>query len=131
MYSFMKFLDNNSLYSRMINKKEEWKMMNIKHERIEKEKRNIIKIKRIMMNKWDLKLLNLWSSKKNSSLYSIKRKTMNKIHAIIARIQNEHLIRAMMKQIVYHKAMQIIFNKDWVLIFSFLQFTNFNKLITN
>ncbi len=56
---------------------------------------------------------------------------MNKMHAIIARIQNKHLIRAMMKQIVYHRAMQTIVSKDRVLIFSFLQLTNFNKLITN
>ncbi len=131
MYSFVKFLNNNSLYSRMISKKEEWKMMNIKHERIEKERRDIVETKRIMMNRWDLKLLNLWISKKDSSLYSIKREAMNKMHAIIARIQNEHLIKVMMKQIVYHKAMQITVNKDWVSIFSFLQFTDFDKLITN
>ena len=37
---------------------------------------------------------------------------MNKMHVIIARIQNEHLIRAMMKQIIYHRAMQIIVSKD-------------------
>ncbi len=131
MYSFVKFLDNNSLYSRMISKKEEWKMMNIKHERIEKERRDIVETKRIMMNRWDLKLLNLWISKKDSSLYSIKREAMNKMHAIIARIQNEHLIKVMMKQIVYHKAMQITVSRDWVSIFSFLQFTDFDKLITN
>jgi len=50
---------------------------------------------------------------------------------IIARIQNEHLIRVMMKQIVYHRAMQTTVSKDQVLIFSFLQFINFNKLIAN
>ena len=37
---------------------------------------------------------------------------MNKMHAIIARIQNEHLIKVMMKQIVYHKAMQITVSRD-------------------
>ena len=131
MYSFMKFLDNNLLYSRIINKKKEWKMMNIEHERIEKERRDIAETKRIIMNRWDLKLLNLWISKKDSSLYLIKREAMNKMHAIIARLQNEHLIRAMMKQIVYHRAMQTIVSKDWVLIFSFSQFTDFNKLIMN
>jgi len=41
---------------------------------------------------------------------------MNKMHAIIARVQNEHLIRAIMKQIVYHKVMQITVSKDQVLI---------------
>ena len=131
MYSFVKFLDNNSLYSRMTSKKEEWKTINIEHERIEKERRNKAETKRIMMNRWDLKLLNLWISKKDSLLYSIKREAMNKMRAIIARIQNEHLIRVMMKQIVYHRTMQITVSKDRVLIFSFSQFTNFNKLIIN
>ncbi len=56
---------------------------------------------------------------------------MNKMCAIIARIQNEHLIKAMMKQIIYHRVMQITVSKDWVLIFSFSQFTDFNKLIAN
>ena len=56
---------------------------------------------------------------------------MNKIHAIIARIQNEHLIRAMMKQIIYYRAMQTTVSRDRVLIFSFSQLTDFNKLITN
>jgi len=116
MYSFVKFLDNNSLYSRMTSEKEEWKMMNIEHERIEKERRDIAETKRIIMNRWDLKLLNLWISKKDSSLYLIKREAMNKMHAIIARVQNEHLIRAIMKQIVYHKVMQITVSKDQVLI---------------
>ncbi len=131
MYSFVKFLNNNSLYSRIINEKEEWKIMNIEHKRIEKERKDITETKRVMMNRWDLKLLNLWISKKDSSLYLIKREAMNKMHAIIARIQNEHLIRVMMKQIVYHKTMQIIVSKDQVLIFSFLQLINFNKLIMN
>ncbi len=131
MYSFAKFLDNNSLYSRMTSKKEEWKMMNIEHERIEKERRDIAEIKKIMMKRWDSKLLNVWISKKGSSLYSIKRKAMNKMRAIIARIQNEHLIRVMMKQIVYHRMMQTIVSKDQVSIFSFSQFTDFDKLITN
>ncbi len=131
MYSFVKFLDNNSLYSRMTSKKEEWKMMNIEHERIEKERRDIAEIKRIMMNRWNSKLLNLWISKKDSSLYSVKREAMNKMRAIIARIQNEHLIKVMMKQIIYHKAMQTIVSRDRVLIFSFSQFTDFDKLIVN
>ncbi len=108
----MKFLDNNSLYSRMTSEKEEWKTMNIEHERIEKERRDITETKRIMMNRWDLKLLNLWISKKDSSLYSIKREAMNKMRAIIARVQNEHLIRAIMKQIIYHRAMQTIVSRD-------------------
>ena len=56
---------------------------------------------------------------------------MNKMHAIIARIQNEHLIRAMMKQIIYHRVMQTTVSRDRVLIFSFSQLTDFNKLITN
>ncbi len=56
---------------------------------------------------------------------------MNKMRVIIARIQNEHLIKAMMKQIVYHRAMQTIVSRDQVLIFSFLQLTDFNKLIMN
>ncbi len=106
-------------------------MMNIEHERIEKERRDIAEIKRIMMNRWNSKLLNLWILKKDSSLYSVKREAMNKIRVIIARIQNEHLIRVMMKQIVYHRAMQTTVSKDQVLIFSFLQFINFNKLIAN
>ncbi len=105
--------------------------MNIEHERIEKERRDIAEIKRIMMNRWNSKLLNLWILKKDSSLYSVKREAMNKIRVIIARIQNEHLIRVMMKQIVYHRAMQTTVSKDQVLIFSFLQFINFNKLIAN
>ena len=67
----------------------------------------------------------------DSSLYSIKKEVMNKMHAVIARIQNEHLIRAMIKQIVYHKVMQITVSKDWVSIFSFSQLTDFNKLIAN
>ncbi len=131
MYSFVKFLDINSLYSRMTSEKEEWKTMNIEHKRIEKERRDIAETKRIVMNRWDSKLLNLWISKKDSSLYSVKREVMNKIRAIIARIQNEHLIKAMMKQIVYHRAMQTTVSRDWVLIFSFSQLTDFNKLITN
>ncbi len=131
MYSFVKFLDNNSLYSRMTSEKEEWKMMNIEHKRIEKERRDIAETKRIVMNRWDSKLLNLWISKKDSLLYSVKREVMNKMRAIIARIQNEHLIKAMMKQIVYHRAMQTTVSRDWVLIFSFSQLTDFNKLITN
>jgi len=56
---------------------------------------------------------------------------MNKMHAVIARVQNEHLIKAMMKQIVYHRAMQTIVSRDRVSIFSFSQLTDFNKLITN
>ncbi len=56
---------------------------------------------------------------------------MNKMHAIITRIQNKHLIRVMMKQIIYHRVMQTIVSRDQVLIFSFSQFTDFNKLITN
>ncbi len=88
MYSFVKFLNNNLLYSRMTSKKEEWKVINIEHKRIEKERRNIAETKRIMMNKWDLKLLNLWISKKDSSLYSVKREVMNKMFAVIARVQN-------------------------------------------
>ncbi len=131
MYSFMKFLDNNSLYSRMISEKEEWKTMSIEHKRIEKERRDIAETKRIMMNRWDSKLLNLWISKKDSSLYSIKREAMNKMHAIIARVQNEHLIRVMMKQIVYHRVMQTTVNRDQVSIFSFSQLTDFDKLIMN
>ncbi len=131
MYSFVKFLNNNLLYSRMTSKKEEWKVINIEHKRIEKERRNIAETKRIMMNKWDLKLLNLWISKKDSSLYSVKREVMNKMFAVIARVQNEHLIKVIMKQIIYHRAMQIIVSKDWVLIFLFSQFINFNKLIAN
>ncbi len=131
MYSFMKFLDNNSLYSRMISEKEEWKTMNIEHKRIEKERRDIAETKRIMMNRWSSKLLNLWISKKDSSLYSIKREAMNKMHAIIARVQNEHLIRVMMKQIVYHRVMQKTVNRDQVSIFSFSQLTDFDKLIMN
>ena len=131
MYSFVKFLNNNLLYSRMTSKKEEWKVINIEHKRIEKERRNIAETKRIMMNKWDLKLLNLWISKKDSSLYSVKREVMNKMFAVIARVQNEHLIKVIMNQIIYHRAMQIIVSKDWVLIFLFSQFINFNKLIAN
>jgi len=115
----------------MTSEKEEWKTMNIEHERIKKERRDIVETKRIMMNRWDSKLLNLWISKKDFSLYSIKREAMNKMRAIIARIQNEHLIRAMMKQIVYHKVMQITVSKDWVVIFSFSQLTDFDKLIAN
>ncbi len=131
MYSFVKFLDNNSLYSRITSEKEEWKTINIEHERIEKERRDIAETKRIMMNRWNLKQLNLWISKKNSSLYSVKREAMNKMHVIIARIQNEHLIKVMMKQIVYHKVMQTTVSRDQVLISSFSQFTDFNKLIAN
>jgi len=56
---------------------------------------------------------------------------MNKMHVIIARIQNEHLIKVMMKQIVYHKVMQTTVSRDQVLISSFSQFTDFNKLIAN
>ncbi len=56
---------------------------------------------------------------------------MNKMHAIITRIQNEHLIRAMMKQIVYHRVMQTTVSRDRVSIFSFSQFTDFDKLIAN
>jgi len=56
---------------------------------------------------------------------------MNKMRAIIARIQNEHLIKVMMKQIIYHKAMQTIVSRDRVLIFLFSQFTDFDKLIVN
>jgi len=37
---------------------------------------------------------------------------MNKMHAVITRVQNEHLIRVMMKQIVYYKAMQTTFSRD-------------------
>jgi len=105
--------------------------MNIEHKRIEKERRDIAETKRIMMNRWDSKLLNLWISKKDSSLYSIKREAMNKMHAIIARVQNEHLIRVMMKQIVYHRVMQTTVNRDQVSIFSFSQLTDFDKLIMN
>ncbi len=117
MYSFVKFLDNNSLYSRMTSEKEEWKTMNIEHERIEKERRDIAEAKRIVMNRWDSKLLNLWISKKDSSLYSVKREAMNKMHAIIARIQNEHLIRAMMKQICH--GLRAGWNQDGILITRF------------
>ena len=56
---------------------------------------------------------------------------MNKMRAIIARIQNKHLIKVIMKQIIYHKAMQTIVSRDRVLIFSFSQFTDFDKLIMN
>jgi len=56
---------------------------------------------------------------------------MNKMQIIITRVQNEHLARSMIKQIVYQRAMQITISRDQVSVFSFLQFSDFNKLIAN
>jgi len=50
---------------------------------------------------------------------------------IITRVQNKHLARSMIKQIVYQRAMQITISRDQVSVFSFLQFSDFNKLIAN
>lgn len=102
MYNFIKFLDHNSLYLRMIIEKERWEVIIIKCECINAERRDVIKAKKIVISRWDQKLLNLWTSKENFSLYSIKRKIMIKMHAAITRVKNEHLTRAIMKQIVYH-----------------------------
>lgn len=56
---------------------------------------------------------------------------MNKMQIIITRVQNEHLARSMIKQIVYQRAMQITISRDQVSVFLFLQFSDFNKLIAN
>ncbi len=56
---------------------------------------------------------------------------MNKMQIIITRVQNEHLARSTIKQIVYQRAMQITISRDQVSVFSFLQFSDFNKLIAN
>ncbi len=56
---------------------------------------------------------------------------MNKMQIIITRVQNKHLARSMIKQIVYQRAMQITISRDQVSVFSFLQFSDFNKLIAN
>lgn len=64
-------------------------------------------------------------------MYSIKKEAMNKMQIIITRVQNEHLARSMIKQIVYQRAMQITISRDQVSVFSFLQFSDFNKLIAN
>jgi len=56
---------------------------------------------------------------------------MNKMQIIITRVQNEHLARSMIKQIVYQRAMQITISRDQVSVFSFSQFSDFNKLIAN
>jgi hypothetical protein len=53
MYKFKIFLDNNLLYSSMIIEKEEWEAINIEHEWIDQERRNIVKVKKIMTSKWD------------------------------------------------------------------------------
>ncbi len=75
MYEFVKFLDNNSLYSRMTVKKEEWEAINTEHERIDWERRNIAEVRRIMpTSRWDQKLLDIWTSEKNSSLYRVNIK---------------------------------------------------------
>jgi len=58
-------------------------------------------------------------------------KTMKKMYVIIKRIENENLMKFMIKQIIYHKAMQAINSKEQISISSFSQLINFNKLISN
>ncbi len=40
MYDFVEFLENNSLYLQMILEKEEWEVINAKHEQIDRKWRN-------------------------------------------------------------------------------------------
>lgn len=43
--------------------------------------------------------------------------------------KNEHLIKIMIKQIIYKQAVKVLSSKERILIFSFLQLSDFNKLI--
>jgi len=43
--------------------------------------------------------------------------------------KNEHLIKIMIKQITYKQAVKVLSSKERILIFSFLQLSDFNKLI--
>ncbi len=59
MYEFVKFLERNSLYAKMIIKRNEWEAIIIKYECINAEKRNVIKARKIVASRWKQKLLNL------------------------------------------------------------------------
>jgi hypothetical protein len=54
---------------------------------------------------------------------------MNKMHAAIARIENEHLAKAMMKQVVYHQVIQTMISKEQISVSSFSQSSDYDKLI--
>ncbi len=64
---------------------------------IDAKRRDVIKAKKIIASKWRQKLLNLWTSEKNFSLYLIKREVMIKMHAVIARVESKDLTKVMMK----------------------------------
>ncbi len=97
MYEFVKFLKRNSLYAEMIIKRDEWKVIIIEYECINVKRRNVIEVRKIVASRWKQKLLNLWISEKDFSLYSIKKEVMIKMYAAIAKVESEDLVKAMMK----------------------------------
>ncbi len=130
MYEFIDFLDCNSLYAKMIIKKEKWEAIIIEYECIDAKRRDVVEAWKIIASRWKQKLLNLWILEKNFLLYLIKREVMIKMHVIINRIENEHLMKSMMKQVIYHWAAQAIISREWISVSSFSQSLNYKKLIT-
>ncbi len=83
----------------MTAEKERWKTINAEHEWIERKQRNIADIRKTVTSRWEQKLLNIWTSEQD-----LKMNAMNKMYVVINRIENEHLIKMMMKQVIYHWA---------------------------
>ncbi len=104
MYEFINFLNYNSFYAKMIIKKKKWKVIIIKYEYINAKRRNIVKAWKIVASRWKQKLLDFWISEKDFSLYLIKRKVMIKMQIIINKVENKHLMKMIMKQVIYHWA---------------------------
>ncbi len=114
IFNFVEFLDSDSLYLWMIAEKERWEMINAEHEWIKRDRRNIANVRKTMISKWEQKLLNIWISKQD-----LKMSVMSKMHVIINRVENKHLMKAMMKQVIYHWAAQAIISRERISVSSF------------
>lgn len=129
VYDFVEFLENNSLYSRMTLEEEGWKVISAEHERIERERRDIAGARKTVASRWGQKLLDIWTPEQGSSLYSVKMNAMSKMRAATGRIQNEYLARAMMKQVIYHRAVQASISRGRISRSPFPQPSNYEKLV--
>lgn len=114
IFNFVEFLDSDSLYLWMIAEKERWEMINAEHEWIKRDRRNIADVRKTMISKWEQKLLNIWISKQD-----LKMSVMSKMHVIINRVENKHLMKAMMKQVIYNWAAQAIISRERISVSSF------------
>lgn len=114
IFNFVEFLDSDSLYLWMIAEKERWEMINAEHEWIKRDRRNIADVRKTMISKWEQKLLNIWISKQD-----LKMSVMSKMYVIINRVENKHLMKAMMKQVIYYWAAQAIISRERISVSSF------------